>query len=427
MASLKFYLNESKSKKKTSIFFRFSYGAYEIINGEKKYLSLRYFTSESIEPIFWNAKTGKVRESKRFPQHPEFNARLQDIEDTVLSLLRRLQNDDIVPNNDVLKSELDKIYKESKDVSNVDVSGYTFVQFIKHFIETSTCEPATVHSYEMTLKNIEDYEKLYRVKLTFKKIDIDFNNNFILMCKNKGYSPNTTGTRIKNIKRFIGAAEDTGVEVCPDYRKKSFVKPREETESIYLSIPELESLYKLDLSKNKPLDEARDMFLIGCYTGLRFSDISKLTKNNLTDKGTISIRTTKTKAVIEVPVHTVVKSIFRKYDYKLPRVVSNTLFNTRIRAIAKKAKIMEAITIEATRGTMRVIQTELKYSLISSHTARRSFATNSYLADIPAISIMKITGHKTEASFMKYIKISQEDNARKLIHHEFFTQMVVNK
>ena len=65
--------------------------------------------------------------------------------------------------------------------------------------------------------------------------------------------------------------------------------------------------------------------------------------------------------------------------------------------------------------------------MITSHTARRSFATNAYLADIPAISIMKITGHKTEAAFMKYIKISEEENAIQLQTSKFFNPMVVNK
>ena len=59
-----------------------------------------------------------------------------------------------------------------------------------------------------------------------------------------------------------------------------------------------------------------------------------------------------------------------------------------------------------------------------TYTARRSFATNAYLAGLPPISIMKITGHKTESSFMKYIKISEKENAIQLKGHEFFNQIV---
>ena len=46
-----------------------------------------------------------------------------------------------------------------------------------------------------------------------------------------------------------------------------------------------------------------------------------------------------------------------------------------------------------------------KYKLIASHTARRSFATNSYLMGIDILAIMQITGHKTESAFLKYIKV----------------------
>ena len=58
-----------------------------------------------------------------------------------------------------------------------------------------------------------------------------------------------------------------------------------------------------------------------------------------------------------------------------------------------------------------------KYQLLTTHTARRSFATNLYLSGFPSISIMKITGHTTEKSFMKYIKITPTENAKLLQLH----------
>jgi integrase len=73
-----------------------------------------------------------------------------------------------------------------------------------------------------------------------------------------------------------------------------------------------------------------------------------------------------------------------------------------------------------TRGGKNVQETFLKYELVSTHTARRSFATNLYLADIPSITIMKMTGHKTEKAFLRYIRLTQEQNANKLLHHPFF-------
>jgi hypothetical protein len=62
----------------------------------------------------------------------------------------------------------------------------------------------------------------------------------------------------------------------------------------------------------------------------------------------------------------------------------------------------------------------LKWQLVSSHTARRSGATNMYLAKIPTFRIMLITGHKTEQAFFKYIRITSEENAVILANHPFF-------
>ena len=86
----------------------------------------------------------------------------------------------------------------------------------------------------------------------------------------------------------------------------------------------------------------------------------------------------------------------------------------------EKAKIKDTVKTAITKGGKTENSINEKFELITTHTARRSFATNAYLMDVPSISIMKITGHKTESSFMKYIRISQEDNANKLISHPFF-------
>ena len=47
-----------------------------------------------------------------------------------------------------------------------------------------------------------------------------------------------------------------------------------------------------------------------------------------------------------------------------------------------------------------------------NHTARRSFATNLYLKGAPTLSIMQLTGHTTEVNFLKYIKVTKEENAK---------------
>ena len=94
--------------------------------------------------------------------------------------------------------------------------------------------------------------------------------------------------------------------------------------------------------------------------------------------------------------------------------------NKCLKEIAELARIDKPIECTITKAGILQKNTFPKYELITTHTARRSFATNLYLADVPSISIMKITGHRTEKSFLKYIKVTQEQNADKLLNHPFF-------
>jgi integrase len=125
-----------------------------------------------------------------------------------------------------------------------------------------------------------------------------------------------------------------------------------------------------------------------------------------------------------------IKEILRKYSGDLPSIISNQKMNKYLKEIGNRAGLKQTVTISITKGGMRMDRNYKKFELITVHTARRSFATNMFLAGITTISIMKITGHKTEKSFLKYIRISQEDNALKLAEHPFFKASrlhVVNK
>lgn len=91
-----------------------------------------------------------------------------------------------------------------------------------------------------------------------------------------------------------------------------------------------------------------------------------------------------------------------------------------IKTICEKAGIDETITIMETSGGVKAEKSYKKWQLVTSHTARRSFATNAFKSNMPTLAIMQITGHKTESSFMRYIRISKEENAATLQAHEFF-------
>ena len=80
--------------------------------------------------------------------------------------------------------------------------------------------------------------------------------------------------------------------------------------------------------------------------------------------------------------------------------------------VSRLAEINDEVIVKENRGGKITSTKHKKYELIKSHTARRSFATNLYLKGAPTVSIMKLTGHTTETNFMKYIKVTREENAQ---------------
>ena len=169
------------------------------------------------------------------------------------------------------------------------------------------------------------------------------------------------------------------------------------------------------------MDKVQDLFIIGCFTGLRYSNLSQLDQKNLFDKTRIKIKTEKTGELVVIPMHPYVKSILDKWQWHLPEAISNQKMNAYLKELAKLAELNYNVSISSTKGGKKITEYFKKYELITVHTARRSFATNAYLMSVPTISIMKITGHRTERAFIKYIKISQEENANRLMNHPFFS------
>lgn len=138
--------------------------------------------------------------------------------------------------------------------------------------------------------------------------------------------------------------------------------------------------------------------MIASYTGLLYSDLYCLSSENITMDGIIDVITQKTLDKLFISVHWKVLEILDKYKNDLPKVPSNQKFNDYIKEVAKLAEINDAIYTEKRKGRKTIEKILCKYDLVTAHTARRSFAINVFLEGVPVISIMMITGHKTESS-----------------------------
>jgi integrase len=407
MPKVNFFLKEPKSKSETLVYLFFSY------NNKR----LKYSTGEKIDPDYWNFEDQRAKETKKFPEYPEFNARLSSIRTKANTAYRKILNDGLVPTNALIKNELDKTIRYGEGGKEYDL-----FSFISKYIEE--CKPikanGTIKAYNTTLTKLKDYRTLIRKDFSFEDIDLEFYNSFVSYLTSENYSQNTIGKHIKVLKTFLNEATDRGINKTIEYKKRRFKRPIEEPDKIYLSVDELEKIYNLDIKNDKQLESIRDLFIIACFTGLRFSDFSELKKENIIDGNKIRIRTNKTNELVIIPLHKYVRGIIAKYNNEIPQALSNPKMNLNLKHLGGLAKIDNIVEVSITKGGKLVKNSVKKSSLICTHTARRSFATNLYLAGIPSITIMKITGHQTEKSFLRYIRISQEENANKLLNHPFF-------
>lgn len=182
----------------------------------------------------------------------------------------------------------------------------------------------------------------------------------------------------------------------------------EDTTSVFLTVEELRAIASVELPPN--LDASRRLFLIGAYTGLRHSDFSKLKAADFAGDY-LHWRGKKTGDLVTIPISDALRAVVRS---GIPDAKSITMMNYDVKDIARVAGIDAPVQWSRTLGRVKVNKVLPKWQLVSSHTARRSFATNLYLAGIDIISIMRFTGHRTTQSFMRYIRITNLETAERL-------------
>lgn len=227
---------------------------------------------------------------------------------------------------------------------------------------------------------------------------------------------NTINSNLSDIFHSFRLMKRAGYDVNTEF--EDFRLPQEEVTTIFLTTDEIKRIYSIKL-KERSVEIIRDLFVVGCFTGMRWSDFSTLSNSNI--RGNVIVKKTKKTGVpVEIPMHPIVREIINKYGGLPPYKDTAQNFNNVIKTLCKRAVITDKVYIERTRGGKIERLSVPRYKMVSSHTARRSFATNAYLASIPVARIMLITGHKTEEAFFRYIRISKTENAKTLAGHPFF-------
>jgi len=380
-----------------------------------------------IKPDNWSNETQQARQRADVFMHKSgnseatgrqaFNDKIAGLRTAIENELMQVHQTDI--NAEWLRIVIDKHWYPDKYQINL-------FNYIESFIKGAETRPnpktgrpvcyKAQREYAVTFKYLKDYAAKTGKIIDFKDIDLKFYEGFTQYLQSEKLAVNTIGKKIQTLKIFLNAAKDESKNIYDAYKSSKIKALTEEADTIYLNEAELKKLYECNLTDRPALDRVRDLFLVGCWTGCRFSDLSQITDENISN-GFIYIQQYKTGAKVVIPLHPVVTAILNKYEGKLPDILSNQKFNLALKELAELAGIDEITHKAITQGGVKVSKAYKKHKLITAHTARRSFATNLYKSDFPSLSIMAITGHKTEKAFLKYIKVTPEEHAKKLQLH----------
>lgn len=288
----------------------------------------------------------------------------------------------------------------------------------------------TLQDYQNSSNKLKSFENYINKKIKLDSIDLKFHADLIEYLRSiQMLGENTIGGVIDNLKAFLRDAEKMGCKVNPNYKDRAFYSPSLKPNDIYFDEEEILKIKTHVFELDGYLDNARDWLIIGVWTGLRVSDLLPLTKKDI-KKGFIDNTNFKTDIPVTIPLHPQVKEILNKRNGNFPRHISDQNFNDYIKDVAEKVGFTEKlngskmVTIKDEKGEAKLDENGKKihrkqsgiyhkYELVTSHICRRSFATNLY-GKIDTLTIMKITGHKTEKQFLDYIKTTPKHHAEKL-------------
>jgi site-specific recombinase XerD len=273
----------------------------------------------------------------------------------------------------------------------------------------------SLHTYFTTLGHWKKFEEVQQRKIALKDFnqkDIDqFSDFLIIDCQ---LAMNTHAKVLTDMLQVIKYA--IHLKLLPPSRlvEFEFDTRREETDSIYLTESELLELMAINQFNGVVEEQVRDVFVLGCFTGMRFSDYSTLDTKAIRNNRLEFVQK-KTGNKVTIPIHPTVRQILEKYNYELPEVPANNEFNRIIKIVGEKlpslhVSFVKQITYKRERKQVKM----MKYEFLQTHTARRSFCSNEYLRGTDPMVIMAISGHKSHKSFMRYIKVSNEQFADKL-------------
>lgn len=392
---VRFNLFDSNATEETYIILYFAY---------RKGKRMKYSTARKIHPEFWDRR--KQRAIVRYADAATLNAHLGDLENYCVAIFDETGGGKITPDN--FRAELKNRVEDKEQTDDPDP--ITFLEFVEQVYNDKAKQPTakkgSLQVDHKVLWHLKTYAKEKRRKLEFSELNERFYNDFKawLHSPPRSLSTNYVQKIFGNIKYFIRKAENQHLHNDRSYRE--FNPATAPVTKIALTFEQLEHMAALELSTSPHLEKARDLFLIGAYSGQRYSDFSRLKPEHIKShdgERVIEIVTQKTRQTVVIPLHPVLDGVLARHGYTSPKM-ANQKMNKYLKELGQLAGLTNEIMVnDSTGGITREVKQPM-WELLSTHVARRSFATNYYKKYPHLINeIMGITGHTTERMFRAYI------------------------
>jgi len=360
----------------------------------------KYNTKRSVNPKDWDSKKGRPKILRG--EGAKRNRNLNLILDEYVLAVQRIK--DLYGQSltaHILKDKLDE-YFHVKEVIKINTT-------VNHNFAAYLLEIETLGS--LTKESIGSYKKIFTKFLAFQDekvldlmdLDNDFFIDFIVFLRIKyKLSDNTLYRQMNFFKTFLNWCNTKSIEINKDYKKVKLNKYNPDT--ISLTKEDLKVLENLELSESKSYH--RDLFLIGCYSGQRFSDYSVFERSDVQGNMIIK-RSEKTESHSFIPLIPQLKSLLDKHDWNLT-TISGQRFNDCLKIICQKAGFDEEVKTTKYMGSKKTIEIRKRWEIITSHTARRTFITIASENLMPDHIIMKITGIQDPKTLQRYKKVNKE-------------------
>jgi hypothetical protein len=411
--NIKFQLIEYKqdSNGLCPVFLRYFYSGSD----------LRYFTGEKCKLTDWDSDKMKFKRSHDGWQHA--NERLSKLRSDLESAAHNFKLQRIIPTPQQLKDCIapQSVKKEIViSLSLIDV----YDDFYK-YSENEGKKLSTLKSLKTTRNHLAQFCAT-NPTLVNNFTDGVYNAFIAWMVSNFEYQPNSLGLHTKNLNTFFHWCEKVRrIQLSHEHAQMKVTKLQ--IDKIFLTHEEIESIREVELPEH--LDRIRDTFLFACYTGLRHSDLFRLSKSNIVEyKGNTLISFvpqktdsfySKSRKKIEIVLIPEAIEIIEKYKethYKALPVISNQKMNEALKTIGEKAGINDKVEVFTYKNNQSVSEEIEKYKLITCHSARHTFATQSLSRGVPIEVVQQLMGHSDIKTTQIYAKLVDEYKHQTLLN-----------